>query len=170
MKVQRLQTRFLLAGCLLVTTTVVSGLWSALTFIHLGRVVNLTLDESQETIDLASVLANTLERADDALLLSLTGDEDRARGELAAQRQRFEEAYTRLRSIFRDANFAPSSNAMRTSPPSRRPVSFPSAIDPPPFFCICRTAELSILSTSIGAGTFPGRVPSTARTAGNGRL
>jgi NtrC-family two-component system sensor histidine kinase KinB len=99
MKLRRLQTRFLVAGGLLVTIMVLGGLWSALTFIHLSAVVSRTLDESQETIDLAAVLANTLEREDDALLLSLSGDERRARKELAQQRQRFDEAYARLRPL-----------------------------------------------------------------------
>ena len=96
MKVRRLQTRFILAGCLLVMTTVVCGIWSAWTFVRLSTVVGDTLRESQKTTDLTAVLASTLEREDDALLLAVNGDVERARPELVAQRQRFDADYARL--------------------------------------------------------------------------
>ena len=96
MKVRRLQTRFILAGCLLVMTTVVFGIWSAWTFARLSTVVGDTLRESQKTTDLTAVLASTLEREDDALLLAVNGDVERARPELVAQRQRFDADYARL--------------------------------------------------------------------------
>jgi NtrC-family two-component system sensor histidine kinase KinB len=102
MRFRRLQTRFLLAGCLLVATTVACGLWSALTFARLGTVVGRTLQQSEETIDLAAVLAGTLEREDDALLLALAGEEPQAGKDRAAQRQRFEEAYERLLPLLLD--------------------------------------------------------------------
>ena len=66
MRTRHLQTRFVLAGCLLVLTTVASSLWSALTFARLTAVVDQTLRESQETIDLSAELASSLEREDDA--------------------------------------------------------------------------------------------------------
>jgi two-component system, NtrC family, sensor histidine kinase KinB len=96
MKVRRLQTRFILAGCLLVMTTVVCGIWSAWTFVRLSTVVGDTLRESQKTTDLTAVLASTLEREDDALLLAVNGDVERARPELVAQRERFDADYARL--------------------------------------------------------------------------
>jgi hypothetical protein len=71
MKGRRLQTRFILAGGLLVMTTVICGIWSAWTFARLSTVVGNTLRENQETIDLTAVLASALEREDDALLLGV---------------------------------------------------------------------------------------------------
>jgi NtrC-family two-component system sensor histidine kinase KinB len=113
MRFRRLQTRFILGGALLVATTVACGLWSALTFARLGAVVDQTLRESQETIDLAAVLAGTLEREDDALLLSLTGAADRARRDLVAQRERFDEAFTRLLPLLRDPTEEATAAALR---------------------------------------------------------
>jgi NtrC-family two-component system sensor histidine kinase KinB len=102
MRLQRLQTRFVLAGGLLVAATVASAIWSAFTFARLSAVVGRTLHESQETIDLAATLADTLEREDDALLLSLTGDVRQAQAGRAAQRRRFEEAYARILPLMDD--------------------------------------------------------------------
>jgi NtrC-family two-component system sensor histidine kinase KinB len=98
MKIRRLQTRFILAGCLLALITVASGFWSAWTFDRLGRVVDETLRGSRETIDLAAALADTLEREDDALLLALSGDVQRADTELSQERRRGDAAFGRLRS------------------------------------------------------------------------
>ena len=103
MKIRHLQTRFLLAGCLLVMTTVASGIWSAVMFARLGAVAGKTLRESQETTDLTTLLASTLEREDDALLLSVNGEVERAQQELALQRQRFDDAYTRLVALLQDS-------------------------------------------------------------------
>ncbi|MDB5309139.1 MAG: multi-sensor signal transduction histidine kinase [Gemmataceae bacterium] len=102
MRVRRLRTRFLLAGCLLVATTAAGSLWSALTFARLSRVVGDTLQESQETIDLSAELAGSLEREDDALLLALSGDPDKARQNLAAERRRGDAGYDRLLVLLRD--------------------------------------------------------------------
>src|SRR5258708_4965130 len=96
MRIRRLQTRFLLAGGLLVLATVVGGAWSAWTFARLGAVVDRTLHESQETIDLAALAASALEREDDAVLLALTGNVIEARQQRLLQQQRFEDAYQRL--------------------------------------------------------------------------
>ena len=41
MKVRHLQTRFVLAGCLLVAATVGSSIWSIMTFARLNAVVDL---------------------------------------------------------------------------------------------------------------------------------
>jgi two-component system, NtrC family, sensor histidine kinase KinB len=92
----KLQTRFILAGSLLVLATVGSGLWSAWTFARLSTIAGDTLRESQETLDLTAALAGSLEREDDALLLALSGDVARARQELADQRRRGEGFFDRL--------------------------------------------------------------------------
>ena len=86
--IRRLDTRFLLASAVLVATTVACGVWSGLTFARLSAVVDDTLRESQQTIDLAAVLATTLEREDDALLLALGGDVAKARSEGPADLRR----------------------------------------------------------------------------------
>src|SRR5438132_8762001 len=96
MRLRSLQTRFLLAGCLLVTTTVAAGVWSVITFARLSTAVGETLRESQQTIDLTASLADMLEREDDALLQALSGRVRNARSEVAHQRQDFDESYARL--------------------------------------------------------------------------
>jgi NtrC-family two-component system sensor histidine kinase KinB len=114
MKIRRLQTRFILAGCLLVATTVACGIWSAMTFARLSTVVGDTLRDSQNTTDLTALLASTLEREDDALLLAVNGDVEPARRELAAQRQRFDEAYGRLYGLLRDPEEYEAALALRS--------------------------------------------------------
>jgi NtrC-family two-component system sensor histidine kinase KinB len=113
MPIRRLQTRFILAGCLLVLTTIACGVWSIWTFAHLGSMVDRTLGESQEPIDLTAILASALEREDDALLLSLTGERERARTELKTQRQRFEEAFARLMPLMKEPQEQAAAAALR---------------------------------------------------------
>jgi NtrC-family two-component system sensor histidine kinase KinB len=104
MKVRSLRGRFLLAGCLLVASTAAVGVWSAVTFARLGAVVDATLRESQETIDLSATLAAALEREDDALLLALDGKASQARDELRRQRRLFDDAWARLQPLLTDAD------------------------------------------------------------------
>src|ERR1700728_2177796 len=98
MRVRHLQTRFIFAGCLLAMITVGCGFWSAWTLARLSRVVERTLQDSQATIDLATALADTLEREDDALLLALSGEAARANRALSEERRRGDDAYEQLRS------------------------------------------------------------------------
>src|SRR6266480_2509219 len=98
MRPRHLQTRFLLAGCLLVATTVGIGLWSALTFARLSAAAADDVRESQETIDLSAELAGSLEREDDALLALGEGDAA-AESQLAAQRRRSDDCYRRLVAV-----------------------------------------------------------------------
>lgn len=102
MKQRRLQTRFILAGCLLAVATVGSSAWSALTFVRLNTVVDNTLRESQETIDFSAELHSSLEREDDALLLFLSGDVEKSQRNLAAERRRGDDGFERLLSRLRD--------------------------------------------------------------------
>jgi NtrC-family two-component system sensor histidine kinase KinB len=83
-----LHARFILAGSLLVAATLGSSTWSAWTLNRLNAVVNDTLRTSQETIDRTADLASSLEREDDALLLFLTGNVEKARADLASERRR----------------------------------------------------------------------------------
>jgi NtrC-family two-component system sensor histidine kinase KinB len=85
-----------LAGVLLVMTTIVSGIWSAWTFARLTAVAGKTLGMSQQTIDLTAVLADALEREDDALLLAVSGEREQAQAKLLAERRRFTESYSHL--------------------------------------------------------------------------
>ena len=96
MKFQSLQTRFLVAGCLLVITTVAGGVWSVIRFAQVSAAVGQTLRESQESIDLTASLSDSLEREDDALLLALNGKIRNARSEVVQQRQDFDDSYRRL--------------------------------------------------------------------------
>jgi NtrC-family two-component system sensor histidine kinase KinB len=107
---RHLQTRFILAGCLLVAVTLASGLWSALTFARLSAAADRALAEAREKIDLTAELAGSLEREDDALLLALSGDTAGARRALAAERQRGDRCYTRLAEVL---NSDPAAQALR---------------------------------------------------------
>jgi NtrC-family two-component system sensor histidine kinase KinB len=100
MRFRHLQTRFLLAGVLLVLAAVIGGVWSAVTLAGLSAVVDQTLRGSQATIDLSAALAGSLEREDDALLLQgLGGGLDRTRRELALERGRGDDTYHRLLEV-----------------------------------------------------------------------
>jgi NtrC-family two-component system sensor histidine kinase KinB len=104
MRVRHLQTKFIAAGVLLVMATIVSGIWSAWTFARLSTVTGETLRSSQQTTDLAATLSNALEREDDAFLLATSGDHQRAKQELLAQRLRFAVSYGRLLATLSDAD------------------------------------------------------------------
>jgi len=96
MRIHHLQTRFVLAGCLLVLSTMAASLWSAITFARLGAVVDRTLQESRETISLASQIENSLEREDDALLRALNDKITSASPDLEGERRRGDQFYERL--------------------------------------------------------------------------
>lgn len=100
----RLQARFVLAGCLLVVATVGGSVWSALTFVRLNAAVDGTLRDSQETIDLSAELHSSVEREDDALLLFLSGSAGKARLDLAAERRRGDGGFDRLKGRLEDAD------------------------------------------------------------------
>ena len=99
MPVRSLRTRFILTTVLFVAVMGACGAWSVVTFARLSAVIGETLRDSQEKIDLTATLASSLEREDDALLLSLAGDAGRARGEREEQRHRFDDAFARLRAV-----------------------------------------------------------------------
>jgi NtrC-family two-component system sensor histidine kinase KinB len=113
MKVSSLQTRFILAGCLLVLITIASGVWSAFTFAHLSSLVSQTVKESQQTTDLTATLASTLEREDDALLMSVDGDVEQAGEELVKQRRRFDNVERRLRALLNKGEELEAADALR---------------------------------------------------------
>jgi len=101
MRPRTLQTRFILAGSLLVAATVISSLWSGLTFARLSAVVDDTLRDNQAAIDLITEVASSLEREDDALLLFQSGSRAEAREHLAAERQRGDRALGQLEARYR---------------------------------------------------------------------
>jgi two-component system, NtrC family, sensor histidine kinase KinB len=113
MRTKRLQTRFILAGALLVLTTVGSSLWSAWTFARLSAVVDTALRDSQKTIDLTAALAGTLEREDDALLLAVSGNRDAAGQQLTDERKRAEALFRQLDFAIKDDEIAERSLAAR---------------------------------------------------------
>src|SRR5262245_7608528 len=102
MRLRHLQTRFVLAGCLLLVATVASSVWSGLTFLRLNAVVDDTLRDSQEAVDLSAELTSSLEREDDALLLGLSGERVQSRQHLDAERRRGDACYERLRVLLRN--------------------------------------------------------------------
>lgn len=99
LRIHKLRTRFLIASCLLVATTMASGIFSILTFANLSQRMNETLLLNQEAIDLASSLSSELEREDDTLLLAIKADVEGARRKLAEQRNNFDRSYSRLLQI-----------------------------------------------------------------------
>jgi NtrC-family two-component system sensor histidine kinase KinB len=113
MKFRSLQTRFLVAGCLLVIITITGGIWSVVMFARLSAAVGETLRESQATIDLTASLSDTLEREDDALLLALSGKVRNARSEVAQQRQDFDESYGRLVTLLTESDERNAGQALR---------------------------------------------------------
>ena len=114
MKVRHLQNRFILAGVLLVTTTIVSGIWSAWTFARLTAVAGRTLEVSQQTIDFTAALSDALEREDDALLLAVTGEREQAQAKLVAERRRFTESYAHLLTTLDDPAEKDAAAALQT--------------------------------------------------------
>jgi NtrC-family two-component system sensor histidine kinase KinB len=100
-KSRRLQTRFLVGGFLIVLATIASGSWSAYTFFQLGRTIGETLHGSEEDIDLTTTLAGALEREDEALLLAVNGDVERATQEIHSHRALFDHAYAHLWTILK---------------------------------------------------------------------
>lgn len=113
MKIRHLQTRFLLAGGLLVMTTIVSGIWSAWMFARLSAVAGRTLQASKRTADLTAVLSNALEREDDAFLLAMSGDRQRARQRLDAEGSRFNAACDALLKTLTQPNERNAADALR---------------------------------------------------------
>jgi len=102
MRLRRLQTRFVLAGSLLVVLTIACGLWSAIAFARLEAKVGRTLRESESAIKEAAALTNALEREDDALANALGGEVKPAREEVLDQRRLFDEAWKRLEPLLDD--------------------------------------------------------------------
>lgn len=80
----------------MVMATVASSLFSALKFAQLSATVDHALHASEEAISLATELAGSLEREDDALLLALSGDREVARASLQAEQQRGNASLDRL--------------------------------------------------------------------------
>ncbi len=122
MRLRSLQTRFLLAGSLLVLVTVAGGVWSVVTFGRLSATVGDTLRESQTTIDLTANLADVLEREDDALLLALSGRIRNARSEVAQLRQEFDRLYARLLPLLQEPDEREAAEALRGHADSYRLV------------------------------------------------
>jgi len=113
MKFRSLQTRFLLAGLLLVLTTVAGGTWSVVLFARLSGLVGETLTESQEKIDLTASLSDMMEREDDALLQAMNGKIRIARSDVAQQRQEFDRAYNTLLTRLHNPNERDAAAALR---------------------------------------------------------
>lgn len=99
MRFPRLTARFLIASLVLVATTVICGVWSSFTFARLSDAVDASLRQSQKTIELASMLGTSLEREDDALLLSLTGNLATARADLDRERAVFDRRVAELKPL-----------------------------------------------------------------------
>ena len=93
-----LRTRFIIAGAVLVMTTIVSSVWSAFAFNRLSRFVGETLSDSEETTAATAALASALEREDDALLFALSNPA-KGGGDLAVGREAVARAFERLDAL-----------------------------------------------------------------------
>jgi NtrC-family two-component system sensor histidine kinase KinB len=113
MKIRHLQTRFILAGGLLVMTTLLCGIWSAWTFARLSALAGKTLQASKQSADLTAILSNALEREDDAFLLAMSGDQQNARKRLQAERARFDSAYSALLKTLTGPNQKEAADALQ---------------------------------------------------------
>ncbi|HEY8073715.1 MAG TPA: ATP-binding protein [Labilithrix sp.] len=87
-----LRARLLSWGALLVAVTVASGYFSALAFGRVSRGMSDALIDDRESAVLLQTLTSAIEDEDDALLLSLAGENARARVDLATERRRFDDA------------------------------------------------------------------------------
>jgi len=92
MKLRSLQTRFLLAGAVLLLVAVACGIWSALASARLVGTTQQAIQRSQDAIELAANVGSILERENDALLIALSGDQEQGRLQLETQRRRFDDA------------------------------------------------------------------------------
>jgi NtrC-family two-component system sensor histidine kinase KinB len=111
-----LRTRFILAGGLLVTTTIVSGLWSVYTFAHLSDVIDNTLIRGRDVGDLTATISSTLEEEDDALIRFLTtGNADEARSESRRARLELDDISRRLESLLTDKAQRDAARSLRRS-------------------------------------------------------
>ncbi|HEY5951494.1 MAG TPA: HAMP domain-containing protein, partial [Kofleriaceae bacterium] len=81
----QLKTRLAIAGLLLIATTVATGVWSAIAFRRVSRVVGETVTANERITDATTTLAGALELEDDALVLVLNA-RGQSRVELAHQR------------------------------------------------------------------------------------
>ena len=91
----------MIAGALLLATTVATGAWSVMSAREVSRVVGTTVADDQRAIDVASTLAGALEREDDALLLALS-DPVRGRVEIVRQREAVGDALVRVEHVLLD--------------------------------------------------------------------
>jgi len=104
MKTNSLRTRFAVAGCLLLASTVICGAWSVVTFNRLGTALDRTLDEYQNTINVALEVIYALEREDDAVLLALNNGVEQAAKALRTDRNNFEKGYRELQHHLRSTD------------------------------------------------------------------
>jgi len=93
-----LRTRFVLAGALLVVTTIACGLFTTLMLLRLSRVVGAGLRDTEATSAAIAALTAGLEREDDVLLLALVPNQRDYRERLLARRAEVAAAFSRLQA------------------------------------------------------------------------
>jgi len=91
-----LRTRFVVAGALLVITTIVAGLFTSLILLRLSHVVGAGLENTETTTAAIDAVTAGLEREDDVLLLALVPGESEQRARLLASRAEVSRAFDRL--------------------------------------------------------------------------
>jgi two-component system, NtrC family, sensor histidine kinase KinB len=107
-----LRAGFLLSGAALVLATVASGSWSALAFARLSQVVGDTLRDTETTTAATAAVGDALEREDDALLLTLSGNAGAPR-DLAAERARVAASFARLDALLATPSEREAAGALR---------------------------------------------------------
>jgi two-component system, NtrC family, sensor histidine kinase KinB len=101
---RRLQTRFIVCGCLLVLTTIACGVWSADQLLKTSESMDVTLRDSQQIVDAVSSLNHSLEREDDGVLLAIDGRLSDARSVMQSDRAIEDDAFKTLQSRVTDPN------------------------------------------------------------------
>jgi|GEM_PF-6748607 hypothetical protein len=101
MRTNKLAFRFFLAGGVLIVTILACGIWSVLTFDRLASALVDTLDDNQETINVAVKIIYSLESEDRLLLEHLQDPESSAKSVINEERLEFERLFRELKSHMR---------------------------------------------------------------------
>ncbi|MBO0721284.1 MAG: hypothetical protein J2P41_10710, partial [Blastocatellia bacterium] len=90
-----LRAKLLVGYLVLIAALVGLGAWSVWRFRELSHLAQLILIENYDSVVAAEEMKDALERQDSAVVLGLTGQYERAHGQLRDYRERFDAAFNR---------------------------------------------------------------------------
>jgi two-component system, NtrC family, sensor histidine kinase KinB len=90
-----LRAKLLIGYMLFVAALVALGAWSVWRFRELSSLTQLIVTENYDSVEAAEEMKDSLERQDSAVVLALTGQDERARAQLRGHRERFDAALSR---------------------------------------------------------------------------